>query len=45
MLHGGSDLPWEGAILGERGARSKVYLHSAVTCAKTVKSIVMPFGF
>jgi len=36
--------PWEGAIMGERGARCEVYGLSAVSCAKTAEPIDLPFG-
>jgi len=47
VLDGGSDAPWEGAILRGKGAsHCKVWGHSAVICAKTAKPrpIEMPFG-
>ena len=44
VLDGGSDLPMERGSFGERGSHSEVHGHSAVTCAKTAESIVMPFG-
>ena len=40
----GPDPPWEGAILGERGAQCEVQGHPAVTCAKIADPIVMQFG-
>jgi len=44
VLDGGPDPAWEGAIFGERGAHCKVYVHTAVACAKTAEPIEMPFG-
>jgi len=40
----GLDHPWEGAILGERGAHCKVQRLSAGSCAKTAEPIDFPFG-
>jgi len=39
----GPDLPWEGAILVDKGAHCKVWALSAVSCAKTAKPIHLPF--
>jgi len=44
VLDGGPDPPWEGALLGERGALCKVYGLFALNCAKTAEPIEMPFG-
>ena len=45
VLDGVSDPPWEGAILKGKGASCfKVQGHSAVSYAKPVKPIEMPFG-
>jgi len=45
VLDGGSDPPWEGAILRGKGAsHCKVWGHSAVVHAKTAETIEMPFG-
>jgi len=41
---GGPDPPWEGTILGERGAHTQVYGHSLFTCEKTAEPIPVPFG-
>jgi len=43
VLDGGSDLPMGRGNFDERGSRSEIYGHSAVTCVKTAESIVMPF--
>jgi len=40
----GPDPPWEGAILGERGAHCKAWGLSAVGCAKKAEPIDLPFG-
>jgi len=40
---GGSDPPWKGAILVDRGAHCNVKALSAVSCAKTAKPIHLPF--
>jgi len=40
----GSRSPWEGAILGDRGAHCKVQGLSAISCAKTAEPINLSFG-
>ena len=40
---GGSDPPWEWAILVDRGVHCKVQALSAASCAKTAKPIHFPF--
>jgi len=44
VLDGGPDPLWEGVIFGERGAHCKVWVQSAVSCAKTAERTEMPFA-
>jgi len=44
VLDGGSDRPWEVGNFEGKGMPRHLRRHSAVSCAKTVEPIEMPFG-